>query len=64
MTVTFVMAIAVGLTRATENHDAILNGFGLVALVALAPIISILIFGFIYSAKTRRRKRTTILIQS
>lgn len=50
------MAVAVVLARAMENRDAILDGSGLVALVALAPIISIMIFGFIYSAKTARRK--------
>lgn len=56
MTVTFVMAVAVGLARAMENRNAVLDGFGLIAQVALAPIISIMIFGFIYSAKMRRKK--------
>lgn len=55
MTVTFVMAMAVGLAGAMDNRDSILDGFGLIALVALAPIISIMTFGLIYSARKRRR---------
>ncbi len=51
MTVTFVMAVAVGLAGALENRNAVLDGFGLIALVALAPIILIMFFGLIYSAK-------------
>lgn len=55
MTVTFVMAMAVGLAGAMDNRDPVLDGFGLIALVALAPIISIMTFGLIYSARKRRK---------
>lgn len=56
MTVTIIMAMAVGLARSMENRDAVVDGFGLIALVALAPIISILIFGLIYMAKRGDKK--------
>lgn len=56
MTVTLVMAIAVGLARSMENRDPVIDGFGLIALVALAPIISIMIFGLIYMAKRGDKK--------
>lgn len=49
MTVTFVMAMAVGIATVMENRSPILDGFGLVALVALAPILSIMGFGIFYS---------------
>ncbi|MEM5788881.1 MAG: DUF1538 domain-containing protein [Syntrophobacteraceae bacterium] len=54
MTVTFVMAMAVGIAGAMENRSPILDGFGLIALVALAPILSVMSFGLVYSARKRR----------
>lgn len=49
MTVTFVLAVALGLAAALEGRDPVLDGFGLIALVALAPILSLMIFGTIYT---------------
>ncbi len=51
MTVTFVMAIAVGAATVMENRNPVLDGFGLIALVALAPILSIMALGLLYSMK-------------
>lgn len=51
MTVTFVMAMAVGVATVMENRSPILDGFGLVALVALAPILSLMTFGMLYSSR-------------
>ncbi|MBM9537883.1 DUF1538 domain-containing protein [Desulfobulbus alkaliphilus] len=51
MTVTFVLAIAVGIATAMPDRDAIADGFGLIALVALAPILSVMILGLLYSRK-------------
>lgn len=56
MTVTIVMAMAVGLAGSMENRDAVIDGFGLIALVALAPIISIMVFGLLYIAKRGDKK--------
>lgn len=49
MTVTFVMALAVGVATVMENRSPILDGFGLIALVALAPILAVMGFGLLYS---------------
>lgn len=49
MTVTFIMALAVGAADQIEGRDAIIDGFGLVALVALAPIIMVMLLGFLYA---------------
>ncbi|OPL13251.1 MAG: hypothetical protein AVO34_14535, partial [Firmicutes bacterium ML8_F2] len=38
MTVTFIMALAVGAADQIAGRDAIIDGFGLIAMVALAPI--------------------------
>lgn len=48
MTVTFIMALAVGAADQIAGRDAIIDGFGLVALVALAPIIMVMLLGFLY----------------
>ncbi len=48
MTVTFIMALAVGAADAIEGRNAVADGFGLIALVALAPIIMIMLLGFLY----------------
>jgi len=48
MTVTFIMALAVGAADQIEGRSAIGDGFGLVALVALAPIIVVMILGLFF----------------
>lgn len=51
MAVTFLMAIAIGVSSAIDGRDPIIHGFGLIALIALAPIISVLVLGFIIRTK-------------
>lgn len=48
MTVTFIMALAVGAADTMEGRDAVVDGFGLIALVALAPIIMVMLLGFLF----------------
>ncbi|MGM0688415.1 MAG: DUF1538 domain-containing protein [Bacillota bacterium] len=48
MTVTFIMAMAVGAADNIEGRDAVIDGFGLIAMVALAPIIMVMLLGFLY----------------
>ncbi|MBE0431485.1 MAG: DUF1538 domain-containing protein [Dehalococcoidia bacterium] len=56
MVVTFVLAIAVGIASAIEGRDPILDGFGLVSLVALAPILTIMVVGLILRVKLRKEE--------
>ncbi len=56
MTVTFVLAVALGLAGAMEGRDPVLDGFGLIALVALAPILSLMVFGTLYSRGKGKKK--------
>jgi len=51
MAVTFLMALAVGVAGGIEGRDPIIDGFGLIALIALAPILSILILGIFFRIK-------------
>ncbi len=48
MTVSFIMAMTIGVATALEGRDPVLQGFGMVSLVALAPILTILTLGVIY----------------
>jgi hypothetical protein len=52
MTVTFVLAMAVGVATGIEGRDPLLDGFGLISLVALAPILSVLSLGVLLGGKT------------
>ncbi len=56
MTVTFVMAIALGLAEAMEGRSAVQDGFGLIALVAMAPILSVMLVGAMLKAVQRRNQ--------
>ena len=56
MAVTFVLAIAVGIASAIEGRDPIIDGFGLIALIALAPILTIMVLGLILRIKLRRKE--------
>ncbi len=48
MTVTFVLAMAVGVATGIEGRDPLLDGFGVVGLVALTPILSVLLLRIIF----------------
>lgn len=56
MTVTFVLATALGIASAIEGRDPILDGFGLIALVAMAPILSVMALGIIVTFMNKRSK--------
>ncbi|OHX53654.1 hypothetical protein BB776_01745 [Planococcus salinarum] len=51
MTVTFISSLAVGVASVTEGRDPLADGFGLIALVALTPIIAVLVLGLIFNKK-------------
>jgi hypothetical protein len=55
----FVLPLAIGACTAL-GRDVMTYAFGCVALVAMAPIISIQLFGLLYTLKARRRKRSFI----
>ena len=56
MAVTFLLAVAVGITSAMEGRDPVADGFGLIALIALAPILAIMILGLVVRIKLRKRE--------
>ncbi len=48
MTVTFILAIALGFSDTLEGRDPLIDGFGMIALVALAPILTVLALGLLF----------------
>ncbi|TVQ13776.1 MAG: DUF1538 domain-containing protein [Balneolaceae bacterium] len=54
MTVTFILAIALGFSEKLEGSDPLIDGFGMISLVALAPILSVLVLGILYSMKEKQ----------
>lgn len=56
MTVSFILAMAIGVATAIEGRNPIIEGFGMIALVAFAPILAVLTLGFIYSRLERENE--------
>ncbi len=53
MTVTFILSMTVGVAKQLEGRNPLLDGFGMISLVAMTPILTILILGFIYGRKEK-----------
>ncbi len=49
----FLLALALGISSSIGEGDPVVQGLGMVALIALAPIISVMALGFIYRFKKR-----------
>jgi hypothetical protein len=54
MTVTFILAIALGFAETLEGRNPLIDGFGMIALVALAPILSVLTLGLLFKYNESR----------
>lgn len=55
---TFLLALAFGASSAMGGQDALAQGLGLVALIALAPIMSVMTLGLVFRWKERSRKES------
>jgi hypothetical protein len=56
MTATFILAFTQGAAGATQGADVVADGFGVIALVAMTPLIALQILGLIYKIKTKRQE--------
>lgn len=54
MTATFILAFTQGAAEAIENASVLRDGFGMISMVALAPIITLQILGFIFKIKSKK----------
>lgn len=55
MTATFILAFAQGVASATEGADVLIDGFGIIAMVALTPLLAIQTLGLIFKFKSRKK---------
>lgn len=55
MTATFILAFAQGVADAIEGADVLMDAFGVIAMVALTPLIAIQILGILYERKSAKR---------
>ncbi|MCD5406695.1 MAG: DUF1538 domain-containing protein [Desulfotomaculum sp.] len=54
MAVTFVMTLVIGVATSIPGRDPLLDGFGMIALVALAPILAVLVLGLMYGERGQK----------
>jgi len=53
---TFLLALALGISTAMGDRDPLVHGLGLVALIAMAPILSLMILGLLVRWKEFRKE--------
>ena len=56
MTKTFLLAMALGLAEGIPGANPATDGFGLIAIVAMTPIILVMLLGKIYGKKQKEGK--------
>ena len=54
MTATFVLAFAQGAATAIPTANVLVDGFGVIAMVAMTPLLAIQILGLIYNLKAKK----------
>lgn len=57
MTATFSLAFVQGIAHRVPSADLVADGFGMIAVVAMMPIIAIELLGALYQLKTRKAAR-------
>jgi len=55
MTATFILAYAQGAAEATESANVMIDGFGVIAMVAMTPLIALQILGLIFKIKSKKK---------
>ena len=54
MTATFILAFAQGVAKATEGANILIDGFGVIAMVAMTPLIALQILGLVFKMKSKK----------
>jgi len=58
MTATFVLAFAQGASDVIEHSNLLTDSFGVIAMVAMTPLIALQILGLIYKFKSRKSQKS------
>ena len=53
---TFLLALALGISSSLGGQDPVIHGLGLVALIAVAPIVSVMVLGIAVAIKKRQAR--------
>ena len=51
MTTAFALSMMQGAATVAPNADPLVDGFGVIASVAMAPVVSLMLLGLIYAKK-------------
>jgi hypothetical protein len=54
MTATFILAFAQGAAEAIEGSNVMIDGFGIIAMVAMTPLITLQLLGLVFKLKSRK----------
>lgn len=54
MTATFILAFTQGAAAAAEGADAMTEGFGMIAMVAMTPLIALQVLGLLFKLKSKK----------
>ena len=54
MTATFILAFTQGVADSFEGADVLIDGFGMISMVAMIPIITMQILGIVYKIRSRK----------
>jgi hypothetical protein len=54
MTATFILAFAQGAAEATAHANVLTEGFGIIAMVAMTPLIALQILGLVFKRRSRK----------
>ena len=54
MTATFILAFTQGAAEAIDTADVLVDGFGVIAMVAMAPLIALQALGLIFRLKSKK----------
>ncbi len=57
MTTAFLMPFAIGASNALATSNPLMDAYGLVVIVSMAPVISLQILGIIYNKKTKHKEK-------
>ena len=63
MTATFSLAFVQGIAAQVPSADIVVDGFGMIAIVAMMPIIAIELLGALYHQKTRKASSASVTKQ-
>lgn len=55
VTATFILAFIQGAANAFEGADLMVDGFGMIAMVAMAPIITLQALGLVFAVKSKKK---------